>query len=373
MLGWMLFVASAFMARSFAPREFDLRGRTLTAESWMIGLELGIRYASLAVALVLVTRTLARRLPATGFRAATGVLFVGTLLGTLSLAFLNLMSCVVVPWGICTFDDQWLAGRFLALPTWLFISIGLLLAWIVAFQADNYAADEIRAHRLRADLAQARTGVLVTQLRPHFLFNTLQSAAALIHSDPPAAQDMIRGIRELFHRSSGVEGDALVTLAQEVSFLELYTKIESIRFGDRLAISIEIDDVARPALIPHLILQPLVENSIHHAVGRRGEGEVNIRAQVDRRRDWLTLVVADNGPGLNPSQMRSGSGLGVANTRARLEIFCGNAYSLDLLDRSDQGMTVTIKIPYSTDPEPVLGAHGEGDPRLVGANTASGK
>lgn len=207
-----------------------------------------------------------------------------------------------------------------------------------------------RAARLETQLAHARLDALVGQLQPHFLFNTLHTISAFVLEDPKQANRMITRLSELLRHSFNRERGPLVRLEEELELLDHYVAIQEARFGDRLRVTFRVDPRAGSAVIPTLLLQPLVENAIRHgAIPNGGVAEVEIAAT--REGDLLHLEVRDNGPGPNGSGNGDshGSGLGLANTRARLLEMYGPAHRFDLTNAPGQagGALATIEIPYS--------------------------
>jgi LytS/YehU family sensor histidine kinase len=208
-----------------------------------------------------------------------------------------------------------------------------------------------RAARLEMQLVQARLDALVGQLQPHFLFNTLHTISAFVLEDPKQANRMITRLSELLRHSFNRERGPLVTLEEELELLDHYVAIQEARFGDRLRVTFRVDPRAAAAVIPTLLLQPLVENAIRHgAVPNGSVAEVEIAATRDG--DQLHLEVRDNGPGLtegNGSRHGSGSGLGIANTRARLLEMYGPSHRFALTNAAGPGggARATIEIPYS--------------------------
>src|SRR6266487_3042720 len=177
-----------------------------------------------------------------------------------------------------------------------------------------------RASRLEMQLVQARLDALVGQLQPHFLFNTLHTISAFVLEDPKQANRMITRLSELLRQSFNRDRGPLVTLEQELELLDHYVAIQEARFGDRLRVTFRVDPRAAAAVIPTLLLQPLVENAIRHgAVPNGGIAEVEIAAI--RAGDLLHLEVRDNGPGFsadaNGSRNGSGSGLGIGRASCR--------------------------------------------------------
>jgi len=184
-----------------------------------------------------------------------------------------------------------------------------------------------RASRLEMQLVQARLDALVGQLQPHFLFNTLHTISAFVLEDPKQANRMITRLSELLRHSFNRERGPLVTLQEELELLDHYVAIQEARFGDRLRVTFRVDPRAASAVVPTLLLQPLVENAIRHGVVPNGNvAEISIAAV--REGDRLHLAVRDNGPGLSGSS--GGGGLGLANTRARLQELYGPSHRFEL-------------------------------------------
>ena len=199
-----------------------------------------------------------------------------------------------------------------------------------------------RWQELRTQLSEAQLQVLKAQLRPHFLFNTLNSISSLVHSDPAAADRMVVQLADLLRASLETNGAHEIPLAEELELLERYVEIMRVRHQDRLSVSIRVAAHARSALVPHFILQPLVENAIEHGIGRRaGAGHVMVEAEDVG--DRLELRVDDDGG--EDSEFVHDEGVGIGNTRLRLERLYGDAQSFDIR-RAESGRTlVTITLP----------------------------
>ena len=208
---------------------------------------------------------------------------------------------------------------------------------------------DLRAAQLEGQLAAARLSALQGQLRPHFLFNTLNMIAEQVHTDPAGADAMLTRLGVLL-RSSFVETDReRVPLRRELELLESYVEIMQGRFRGRLTFALEIDPATLDALVPRFILQPLVENAIKHGVEPREEGgRVTVSA---RRRDAsLTLEVRDNGDGLSAA-IREGTGVG--NTRERLHhLYGAGRQRFDLVPAPGGGTVASIVIPFDIDDGP---------------------
>ncbi|WP_205525786.1 sensor histidine kinase [Pyxidicoccus trucidator] len=206
--------------------------------------------------------------------------------------------------------------------------------------------EAVRASQLEAQLAQAQLHLLRSQLRPHFLFNTLHAISALMHRDVTAADRMVGQLSELLRASLERDGRHEVPLSEELDLLTPYLDIERTRFSDRLQVEVDVAPEARNALVPPLLLQPLVENAILHGIApRRGPGRVWVRAA--RSGERLSVEVRDDGvgpPSAGLEALREGIGLG--STRARLEKLYGAAQSLTLAANAPRGFTVSLSLPY---------------------------
>jgi LytS/YehU family sensor histidine kinase len=199
---------------------------------------------------------------------------------------------------------------------------------------------------MKTQLAQAQLKALKMQLHPHFLFNTLHSISSLVLDDPPKANSMIARLGDFLRLTLDHSDQQLVTLQQEMEFVRCYLEIEQVRFGERLKVVYQVEPGTTSALVPHLILQPLVENAIQHAIApRRDRGQITISAR--QTGDLLELEIRDTGAG--PATTRApgnGHGLGLANVRARLAGLYGSAALFEAGRGSDSGLTARIRIPF---------------------------
>ena len=216
------------------------------------------------------------------------------------------------------------------------------------------------SQQLQARLDQARLQALRLQLQPHFLFNTLNTITALVHRDPPSAERMVTGLSELLRVSLGTADEQEVRLDRELEVLRHYIDIQLVRFPDRLSVRFDIDPAAREAMVPSLLLQPLVENAIKHGITPRvAAGHLNI--SVRRQAEMLSLEVVDDGVGSRGTKPMV-EGVGLGNARARLASLYGPRHRFEAGPRNEGGFNVTIEIPFHTEPrfprEPVAGAHG---------------
>ena len=205
-----------------------------------------------------------------------------------------------------------------------------------------------RAARLESALLKAKLDGIQGRLHPHFLFNTLNSIGALIHDQPAAAERMLGSLADLLRASLHADPSAEVPLEQELDLVRQYVSIQQMRFTDRLQVSFDVAPDARYALVPHLVLQPLVENAIRHGIAPR-ETPGHVRIAAGRDADRLRLVVEDDGVGMREEPAgTAGSGLGLTGTRARLEHLYGSAAHVDVQPRMPSGVTATVDLPFHT-------------------------
>ena len=205
---------------------------------------------------------------------------------------------------------------------------------------------DLRASQLETQVAQARLGALKAQLQPHFLFNTLNAIVVLVRQQKgQQAEETLSRFSDLL-RAVLADMDAQeVTLARELEYLKLYLSIEQLRFSDRLRVEFDVDPELLDAAVPHMALQPLVENSIRHGVGQLATpGVISIRAS--RIGDSLHVVVQDDGPGFAAQGAGGGLKLGLANTRARLKQLYGEASELRTESGPSGGAIVTMVLPF---------------------------
>jgi hypothetical protein len=210
---------------------------------------------------------------------------------------------------------------------------------------DQSRTRALRASQLETKLAQARLEALRGQLQPHFLFNTLQAATTLIYEDPEGAEEILLSLSELLRSSLEELSDQEVPLAREIRFLEHYVVIQQRRFGDRLRFEVEISEGLRQFAVPSLILQPLVENAIRHGIGvHKGVDIVSVAAHRDGER--LRLEIRNRNSSLHGSaEQLLSRGVGLANTRARLEHLYGRQQSCEIRNLEPRGVEVVLSLP----------------------------
>lgn len=203
----------------------------------------------------------------------------------------------------------------------------------------------VRAAQLEAKLAQARLENLRLQLQPHFLFNALNTISSVVYEDPRKADVMIAALSDLLRAAINDSEGQEVPLDREMETLDLYLEIMRRRFEDRLNIEVRIAPEVRKALVPHLLLQPLVENSIRHGADAE-TGAVSVTVTAERDGLNTRVRIRDFGRGLPPGNLRRGTG--ISNTRARLQQLYGLGHSLEFENCTDGGLAVTVALPYHT-------------------------
>jgi sensor histidine kinase YesM len=228
------------------------------------------------------------------------------------------------------------------------LPLELLLYALVALAAHaeeyyaGYREREKRAAQLEKSLAEARLHALELQIQPHFLFNTLNTVSALVRTGrPDEAVHMIGGLAELLRYALDRAGSQRVTLGEEAEMLRRYLDIQRLRFADRLTVDVEVDDDARSAEVPVLLLQPLAENAIRHGIApSAGPGRVTVRA--GRRNGALRIEMFNSGRLAEPVE----PGIGLSNTVARLQQLYGSEQRFELRGEPG-GVTAVVTIPWS--------------------------
>ncbi len=206
---------------------------------------------------------------------------------------------------------------------------------------------ELSAAQLETRLVEARLHTLQRQMQPHFLFNTLNTISALMHRDVEAADAMIARLSDLLRMSLHRVGVQEVPLKDELDFLSKYLEIEQTRFRDRLTVVFDVQADTLDALVPNLLLQPLVENAIKHGIGPRPTpGQIAVRAR--RNGALLELDVQDNGVGLSAARLTDfNRGVGLSNTRSRLDHLYGSLHRFEFRQPAEGGLLVCIAIPMA--------------------------
>jgi signal transduction histidine kinase len=351
-LRWALvFLFWTLIGLSFASQLFLSSYKTGGSISWgrAVSWSLGDWYVWAVVSLPIVQ--LARRFRFDDVKWSRNVAIHLVAGAAFSLFYMLLRACVGQ-------GQSWLEGRPatfaetfnpLLIKTFHF---NVLIYWVIV--SVSHAFDyyrrlqerELRAAELEKRLTQARLLALQMQLNPHFLFNTLHAISALMHKDVEAADRMITRLSDLLRYALESTSEQEVPLRRELEFLGRYLEIEKTRFGSRLNVEMDIAPDTLEALVPNLILQPLVENAIRHGIEPHAKaGRIELRSRCEDAA--IRLEVRDNGGGLAPAPTLE-EGVGLSNTRARLKQLYGEAQRFVLDNAPEGGLVVSVTLPFRT-------------------------
>ncbi len=270
------------------------------------------------------------------------------------MLFLILAMEVVREWISRTFPrpprPRWLFALNTSVPSWLQVLVWLCAPMVVgiALKVWNALRIELKLEEQKRLLLEARLDALQRQINPHFLFNTLNSIASLVRLKPELAREMTVKLANIL-RALLKEHDSFVPLSQELNFTDDYLDIEVVRFGaEKLRVEKEIDPRTLDVLVPSILLQPLIENSIKHGLEPRIHGgTVTLRSRLQGNR--AIIEVADDGVGVGarPASAlpRTGAGIGIKNVRERLEVLYGNRARFTVVSNPGRGTLVSIEIP----------------------------
>jgi len=281
---------------------------------------------------------------------AVGVHVLGVLVFTAAHVTVFTTARVVIRTQLGAIPTDWWAlfqERYFGNFDWEMMTYWALIALSNALDYHRESRErELTAAQLQTQLAEAQLEALQRQLHPHFLFNTLNTISALMHRDAQAADEMLVRLSDLLRLTLDRVGTQQVPLKDEVDFLRKYLEIEETRFGDRLEVTIDVDPDVLDAPVPNLVLQPLVENALRHGLAPKiGGGRVDVSAR--QVGGGLTLTVRDNGVGLSPDTLDAlHSGVGLSNTRSRLENLYGENHRFEFHTPPGGGLVVTIVIPF---------------------------
>jgi two-component system, LytTR family, sensor kinase len=295
---------------------------------------------------------LARKLPiARGMVLTASVAHLGAfaIVATVAGAWLALLQMIFNPWGHATtpeFLETWSSSLTDQLMMFVIAYVLILAITNVVDSREKVERQMIETARLNDELSRAQLAALRRQMDPHFMFNTLNSIVGLVRDRRnDAAVNMIVGLSEFLRRASEDSHRAQVTLAEEVEYLQRYIDIQKVRFGDRLRVNLDIPDELGDALVPNLLLQPLVENAIKHGVSKRVAGG-EIRVAGMRRDSALYLTVYNDGPRVPGDSDGNSGGVGLANLRTRLQILHGDRSRLMLRPVETGGVEVVVTLPF---------------------------
>ena len=250
----------------------------------------------------------------------------------------------LLPWSRPFLDAGFRAhtmGLFLGNLPRYFLIVAISQAF---FYYERFRERELQGVQLEGQLAHARLSALKMQLQPHFIFNVLNAIATLTQRDPAASERMTLQLAELLRMSLQTGEVHQVPFRQELRFLECYLRIQQTRFVDRLSVELKIDASAMDGAVPPLLLQPLVENAIRHGISpRMASGKVAVCAE--RQQERLRIEIRDDGVGLDKTTLLH-EGVGLKNTRARLQQLHGNNFEFICVNAPEGGCQVTISIPF---------------------------
>jgi len=233
---------------------------------------------------------------------------------------------------------------------WLAVLVATVMSVAIPIKIWNSARIEHRLQEQEKLLMESRLDALASQINPHFLFNTLTSVSSLIRSEPEKARTLIVKLSGLLRRLLRSQ-EHFVTLREELAAIDEYLDIESIRFGPQLRVEKDIDPDTLELIVPSMMLQPLVENSIKHGLSQKlGEGRITIRSQ--RQGDHAVIDVIDNGAGIPATDATrvKGTGIGLRNVNERLRVIYGANYQLQLDSVPGEGTCARIVIPEISAP-----------------------
>lgn len=291
-----------------------------------------------------------------GWRSRVMILVLGLAVGIFMDVLTNLLRYKLYHWpttltpqiaAVMRLRSLWFMNDFFVYVLVLFA--GYARNYFLNYRVRREEAVNLKAQaaQLQAQLADARLTALRTQLNPHFLFNTLNAISALVERDPRGVRRMIARLSELLRTSLDEADEPEVPLNRELTFIDRYLEVMQIRFQGRLHVRMHADPEASAALVPNLILQPLVENAVKHGVSKMvGAGRIEIRAR--REGERVVLSVQDNGPGLANGRLPASEGVGLRNTRARLAQLYGAEQSLALREFEGGGFVAEVSLPYHT-------------------------
>jgi hypothetical protein len=235
----------------------------------------------------------------------------------------------------------------------LILGLGVVATGVARAYSLRLRSRREQAIQLTSQLAEARLDALRRQLDPHFLFNTLNAISSLVERDPRGVRRMIARLGDLLRHSFEGGTEPEVTVRRELALLDLYVDIVKVRFQDRLVVDIRVSDTVLDALVPTFILQPLVENAVKHGVERRTEGG-RVTVEATRDGDALVLRVINDAPveaAVVAAPTRTG--VGILNTRSRLEQLYGSAQRFTLERDAERGVVAEVRLPFHVGPVPV--------------------
>lgn len=273
--------------------------------------------------------------------ALTGFLLLHPWLRCMFIPFPNLDGFLPVSWKAYERAATWNLWNSASIYA---VIAGLSTAYTYHAEAKRRTMSQAA---LSASLAESRLQLLKSQLHPHFLFNILHDISGLMTLDPPAARRMMGRLQDLLHVVVEEQTENLIPLSRELDFLRCYLELEKMRLGERLSVSFEVDGETLEAMVPNMVLQPVVENSIKHGIARFNRaGRLRIASR--REGSLLRLVVEDNGPGL---EAEARHGVGLSNIEARLSHHFHEKQSIRYANLPARGLRCEIVVPFTPQSE----------------------
>jgi signal transduction histidine kinase len=252
----------------------------------------------------------------------------------------------LTPWS--ALGSGLLIGALRGMYLWSWLVYWLIVGgWLALRYYERYVSAELRMARLERLSSEARLHALRLQIDPHFLFNSLNTISSHVESDPRLARRMIEHLGDLLRLTLESKDRTLVPLGDELAFLEHYLAIQRLRFGDRLAFESAVAEDVRHALVPALLIQPLVENAVRHGLSSRASGG-RVRVAAEREDGHVRVLVEDDGVGLPPAwSLETSTGVGLSVTRQRvLESYPPGASAFEVRPRAQGGVEVEIRLPF---------------------------
>jgi len=316
----------------------------------LFGTEL-VSWLPWALATPLVIR-LVRRYPIVrGIRLRTACVHLAAFaaISVISECWSTVLQTTFNPWGNRkwpTFLDTWTVSLIYQILTFVIVYALIVTVTFLIDARESVARQAAEAARLNEQLSKAQLAALRRQIEPHFMYNALNSIAGLVRDHlNDAAVSMIVGLSEFLRRSAEDSHRAQVALQEEVEYLQRYLDIQKVRFGERLRVDVEIPAELRGALVPNLLLQPLVENAIKHGISKRIAGGT-VRIVGSRAGSHLCLSIYNDGPGPPPDVEAVQAGVGLRNLRTRLQILHGGESALRLKAAPPGGVEVVVTLPF---------------------------
>jgi len=281
-------------------------------------------------------------------------------IGLLCAAWTTLMEEVLNPWAIGPPADpfvhhplvhEWLSKFYNGLLAYCILYGTILVVGAMLHSRERLARQQTETARLNEQLSHAQLDALRRQIEPHFLFNTLNAIAGLVRENRnDDAVSMIAGLSDFLRRVLADSDRQEVPLEEELEFTKKYLDIQKVRFADRLQVSVNVPRELFLAPVPCLILQPMVENAVKHGIAKRVEGGA-IRIAALRSNGTLTLSVYNDGPGLAAGWEKTGSGIGIANVRTRLQSLYGSEFKLNIKNQGPDGVEASVSLPCHSLPK----------------------